>query len=107
MIVVADGDIAKNYVNVKTSQYYQLGYDRYTNQQYGNNDFMLNVINYLCDDNGLMSVRSKKLTIRLLDKTILKKDKFKWQLINTVLPIGLILLFGIAHYYDRKKKYTK
>jgi len=107
MIVIADGDIAKNYVNVKTSQYYQLGYDRYTNQQYGNNDFMLNVINYLCDDNGLMSVRAKKLTIRLLDKTILKKEKFKWQLINTVLPIGLILLFGIGHYYDRKKKYTK
>jgi ABC-2 type transport system permease protein len=107
MVVVADGDIAKNYVNVKTSQYYQLGFDRFTNQQFGNDDFMLNVVNYLCDDTGLMGVRSKKLTIRLMDKTILKKDKFKWQLINTVLPIGLILIFGIAHYYDRKKKYTK
>ena len=107
MVVVADGDVAKNYVNVKTSQYYQLGFDRFTNQQFGNDDFMLNVVNYLCDDTGLMGVRSKKLTIRLMDKTILKKDKFKWQLINTVLPIGLILIFGIAHYYDRKKKYTK
>ncbi|MBI2279215.1 MAG: gliding motility-associated ABC transporter substrate-binding protein GldG [Bacteroidetes bacterium] len=107
MVVVADGDIAKNYVNVKTSQYYQLGFDRFTNQQFGNDDFMLNVVNYLCDDTGLMGVRSKKLTIRLMDKTILKKDKFKWQIINTVLPIGLILIFGIAHYYDRKKKYTK
>ena len=107
MVVVADGDIAKNYVNVQTSQYYQLGFDRFTNQQFGNDDFMLNVVNYLCDDTGLMGVRSKKLTIRLMDKTILKKDKFKWQIINTVLPIGLILIFGIAHYYDRKKKYTK
>ena len=107
MVVVADGDIAKNYVNVKTSQYYQLGYDRFTNQQFGNDDFMLNVVNYLCDDTGLMGVRSKKLTIRLMDKTLLKKEKFKWQLINTVLPIGLILIFGIAHYFDRKKKYTK
>lgn len=107
MVVIADGDIAKNFVNPKTSQYYELGYDRFTNQQYGNNDFMLNVVNYLCDDSGLMGVRSKKLTIRMLDKTILKKDKFKWQLINSVLPIGLIILFGLAHYYDRKKKYTK
>ncbi|MCB9173250.1 MAG: gliding motility-associated ABC transporter substrate-binding protein GldG [Flavobacteriales bacterium] len=107
MVVVADGDIAKNYVNVKTSQYYQLGYDRFTNQQFGNDDFMLNVVNYLCDDTGIMGVRSKKLTIRLMDKTLLKKEKFKWQLINTVLPIGLILIFGIAHYFDRKKKYTK
>lgn len=107
MVVIADGDIAKNHVNVKTEQYYQLGYDRFTNQQFGNDDFMLNVVNYLCDDTGLMGVRSKKLTIRLMDKNVLKDEKFKWQLINTVLPIGLILLFGIAHYYDRKKKYTK
>lgn len=107
MVVVADGDIAKNYVNPKSSQYYELGFDRFTNQQFGNNDFMLNVVNFLCDDSGLMGVRSKKLTIRMLDKTILKKDKFKWQLINSVLPIGLIILFGLAHYYDRKKKFTK
>ncbi len=107
MIVIADGDIAKNYVNAKTGQYYELGYDRFTQQQFGNNDFMLNVMNFMCDDSGLMSVRAKNITIRLLDKTILKKDKFKWQLINTVLPIGLILIFGIAHYYDRKKKFTK
>lgn len=107
MIVIADGDIAKNYVNVKTNQYYELGYDRFTQQQFGNNDFMLNVMNYMCDDSGLMSVRSKKITIRLLDKTVLKEGTFKWQLINTVLPIGLILIFGIAHYYDRKKKFTK
>jgi ABC-2 type transport system permease protein len=107
MVVIADGDIAKNFVNPKTSQYYELGFDRFTNQQFGNNDFMLNVVNYLCDDSGLMGIRSKKLTIRLLDKTILKKDKFKWQIINTILPIGLIILFGLAHYYDRKKKFTK
>ena len=68
---------------------------------------MLNAVGFLCDDSGLMSVRSKKLKIRLLDKTVLKSDKFKWQLINTILPIGLILLFGFAHYFDRKKRFTK
>lgn len=107
MVVVADGDIAKNFVNEKTGQYFQLGFDRYTNQVYGNGDFMLNVVNYLCDDNGLMSVRSKKLTLRLMDKTKIKEDKFIWQLINTILPVAFILLFGLAHYIDRKKKYSK
>lgn len=106
MVVIADGDIAKNYVNTKTDQYYQLGYDRFTNQQFGNDDFMLNVVNYLCDDTGLMGVRSKKLTIRLMDKNILKNEKTKWQTINTVLPIGLILLFGIFHFVYRKRKYS-
>lgn len=107
MVVIADGDIAKNHVNKSTNQFYALGFDRYTQQVFGNADFMLNVVNYLTDDSGLMSVRSKKLTIRLLDSTIIKEDKFKWQLINTVLPVVIILVFGIAHYLDRKKKYTK
>jgi gliding motility-associatede transport system auxiliary component len=107
MVVIADGDITKNPVNPRTNEFLALGVDRYTRQEYGNKDFMLNVINYLCDDSGLMAVRSKKLKIRLLDNKVLKEDKFKWQLINTALPIGLVILFGIAHYFDRKKKYTK
>ncbi|MCB0400762.1 MAG: gliding motility-associated ABC transporter substrate-binding protein GldG [Flavobacteriales bacterium] len=107
MVVVADGDIAKNQVNYSTGEYLALGYDRYTRQEFGNLDFMINVIDYLCNDNGLMAVRAKKLTIRLLDKTMVKNERFKWQLINTVLPIGFILLFGLAHYFDRKKKFTK
>lgn len=107
MVVISDGDVAKNYVNNKTDEYLALGFDRFTRQEFGNKDFMLNVLGYLCDDSGLMMVRAKKLQIRLLDKTVLKNDKFDWQLINTILPIGLILLFGIAHYFDRKKKFTK
>ena len=107
MVIIADGDVAKNHVNKRTGEYLALGFDRFTRQEFGNRDFMLNVMGYLCDDSGLMSVRSKKLKIRLLDKKVLKNDKFDWQLINTILPIGLILLFGIAHYFDRKKKFTK
>lgn len=107
MVVIADGDIAKNPVNKTTNEFLALGIDRYTKQQYGNADFLLNVMNYLCDENGLMTVRSKKFKIRMLDQTIVKAEKFKWQLINTVLPVGLIIIFGFAHYLDRKKKYTK
>lgn len=107
MIVISDGDVAKNYVNRRTNEYLALGFDKFTRQEFGNKDFMLNVVNYLCDDSGLMSVRAKKLNIRLLDKIILKEEAFKWKMINAVLPIALILLFGFAHYFDRKKKYTK
>ncbi len=107
MVVIADGDVTKNQVNLKSGEYLALGFDRFTRQEFGNRDFMINVVDYLCNDNGLMAVRAKKLTIRLLDKTEIKNNKFNWQLINTVLPIGFILLFGIAHYFDRKKKFTK
>ena len=107
MVVIADGDVTKNQVNKSSGEYLALGFDRFTRQEFGNRDFMVNVIDYLCNDNGLMSVRAKKLTIRLLDKTEIKNNKFDWQLINTVLPISFILLFGLAHYFDRKKKFTK
>lgn len=107
MVVIADGDIAKNAVNPSTNEYMPLGLDRYTKQQYGNADFMLNVMNYLCNDNGLMSVRTKKFKIRLLDHTIVKEERVTWQIFNTVLPVGIMLLFGIAHFFYRKRKYTK
>lgn len=107
MVIIADGDIAKNPVNKRTNEFLALGVDRYTKQQYGNLDFMLNVMNYLCNDNGLMTVRTKKFKIRLLDNTIIKEEKTKWQLINTVLPVGIILLFGVLHFFYRKRKYTK
>jgi len=107
MIVISDGDVAKNYVNRRTNEYLTLGFDKFTRQEFGNKDFMLNVVSYLCDDTGLMSVRSKKLNIRLLDNVRLKEEAFKWKLINAVFPTILILLFGLAHYYDRKKKFTK
>lgn len=107
MIVIADGDIAKNAVNPSTNEYMPLGLDRYTKQQYGNADFMLNVMNYMCNDNGLMSVRTKKFKIRLLDHTVVKEERVTWQIFNTILPVGIMLLFGIAHFFYRKRKYTK
>ncbi len=107
MIIIADGDIARNAVNPSTNEYMPLGLDRYTKQQYGNADFMLNVMNYMCNDNGLMSVRTKKFKIRLLDHTVIKEEKVTWQIFNTVLPVGIMLLFGIAHFFYRKRKYTK
>ncbi len=107
MVVIADGDIAKNAVNPRTNEYMALGLDRYTKQQYGNADFMLNVMNYMCNDNGLMSVRTKKFKIRLLDHTVVKDERVTWQIFNTVLPVGIMLLFGIAHFFYRKRKYTK
>jgi ABC-2 type transport system permease protein len=106
IIVVGDGDIIKNYVKKSTNEYQPLGYDRFTKQQYGNKDFILNCINYLCDDNGLMEVRGRKLTIRLLDQNILKEQRTKWQLLNLLLPILIVVAFGIIQYFIRKKRYT-
>ena len=105
MIVISDGDIMRNDVQPTTGKTFPLGYDKYTNQMYGNKNFILNCMNYLCDDSGLMSVRARELTLRLLDKKKVESEKMKWQLINTFLPLLLIISFGIFQNYRRKKKY--
>lgn len=108
MIVVADGDIIKNQVRQTGSrpEPYPLGFDRYTNQTFGNKDFILNSINYLIDEDGLISIRSRELKLRLLDQSKVRSEKLKWQLINTGLPVLVILILGFIMFFVRKMKYS-
>ena len=105
-IFIADGDIIKNRVNLKTNQYFSLGHDKYTRRIYANKDFVMNCVNYLLDDSGLLELRSKEFKMRLLDRPKIEKEKTKWQFINVVFPVMIILLFGSISFYYRKKKYA-
>lgn len=109
MIVVADGDIIKNQVQMGETGAtpMPLGYDRHTRQQFGNQEFILNAMNFLCDDSGLLSVRSREVKLRTLDTEKVEAEKLKWQLINTVLPILLILAYAFAQAAFRRYKYTR
>lgn len=106
MIVVADGDVIRNQRKQSTGEIFPLGYDRYTNQQFGNKRFLLNCMDYLCDDSGIIEVRAKEIKLRLLDKGKLKSERLKWQIVNMVVPIVLILIFGLTNKIIRKRKYT-
>lgn len=104
MIVIADGDIALNAVTQKEGPL-PMGMNPYTKYQYANRDFIQNCIEYLVDESGILETRSKDYTLRLLDKKKLEEGKTKWQLINILLPVLLILLFGFVYQWLRKKKY--
>ena len=105
MIVIADGDVIKNEVYRNSPQ--ELGFDKWTGQTYGNKEFLLNAVNYLLDDNGLINIRSKKIAVTFLDQEKIASEKTKWQLINILLPLVLLAIFGVLFNYFRKKKYTK
>ncbi|MFH1319241.1 MAG: gliding motility-associated ABC transporter substrate-binding protein GldG [Bacteroidota bacterium] len=107
MIVISDGDIIRNQIQQSTGRIYPLGFDRYTQQQFGNKDFILNVVDYLCDESGLISVRSKELKLRLLDNTKIVKKRFILQLTNVCLPVALVIIFGLVLMLLRKRKYGK
>ena len=109
MIVIADGDIIKNEVEGSGSnqRVIPLGFDRYTSQNlFGNRDFLLNCVNYLTDDKGWMELRARKVTLRLLSKEEANENRTKWQVINTLAPLFLLLLGGVLFVRIRKKKYA-
>jgi ABC-2 type transport system permease protein len=109
MIVVADADIIKNEVIYSGHQEMprQMGVDKYTGEVYGNKDFILNCINWMVDDKGLMELRSREIKLRLLSSAKVRNEKTKWQLINTLGPLILLLLSGLSYGYLRKRKYTR
>jgi len=107
MIIVSDGDVIKNQFHIPDAYPLPLGYDQFTRETFGNKEFILNALNYLTDGPGLISIRSRELKLRLLDKTKINKGLIKWQLINLLIPIFIVVLVGILLIWLRKRKYTR
>ncbi|MCB9245534.1 MAG: gliding motility-associated ABC transporter substrate-binding protein GldG [Flavobacteriales bacterium] len=113
MIVISDGDFVRNQVNREGGEIYPLGYDRYASRQFGqpvqfaNKKFFLNCVDYLCDDSGIIEIRSKKVVLRLLDKVRVKTERGKWQIVNMVVPVIVIIVFGLLNTVYRRRKYAR
>lgn len=103
MIVISDGDIVAN--EVSKQKPLELGVNKWTNQRYGNKEFLLNTVNYLLDDNGLINIRSKTIKIDFLNKQKAFEETGKWQLINISFPLIILTIFGLIFNYFRRKKY--
>jgi gliding-associated putative ABC transporter substrate-binding component GldG len=107
MIVVSDGDLIRNQIDIRTRKPLPLGFDQYTGITYTNKEFIENAISYLVDGEGLIDIRSRELKVRLLDATKVSKERVKWQVINTLVPIAIIILLGLVMAFVRKRKYSK
>jgi ABC-2 type transport system permease protein len=110
MIVVGDGDIIKNQVYRNADGTYSalpLGYDKYTKQNFGNRDFILNAMNYLIDETGLISIRSRNVKLRMLNSEKVQHERTYWQILNVVLPLIILFLFAFAMVFQRKFRYSK
>lgn len=108
MIIASDGDLIRNKVLRRPQgiKIEPLGYDRYSNQTFGNKDFIVNAINYLTDKTGLINLRTTSFKIRLLDKAKINSNRFKYQVINLIIPVIIIILIGLMIHFIRKRKYT-
>lgn len=105
MIFIADGDVIRNKVRGvgDNAVAVPLGYDEYSGQVYGNRDFILNCVNWLSDDEGWMQLRGRSLSMYLLDKTRLKAERTKWELLNLIFPLFLVMVGGAFFVLFRRK----
>lgn len=104
-IVVAAGSTIRN--EWQQGQPLPLGYDRYTQTQFGNRDFMVNAVLYLTDDTGWMSLRQKQITLRLINDQRAREERITAQIISIIMPLTLLAIVGLVVVLQRKRRYTK
>lgn len=105
MLVISDGDVVKN--QLQQGQPLELGFDRFTGTTYGNKEFLLNAVNYLLDDSGLIQIRSKEISIAFMDLREAEKNRLFWQIVNILAPLLLLGIFGGIFIFLRSRKYVK
>ena len=106
LIVIADGDIARNDVNPRTGQPQSLGYDPFTKYTFANQDLLMNSLAFLTNENGLIRARNKEIKIRPLDRDKAQAELLKWRFINLVLPLLLLCGYGVIRSMLRKRRYA-
>jgi gliding-associated putative ABC transporter substrate-binding component GldG len=106
MIVISDGDVIKNQLD-KNFQPLELGFDKWTNNLYANKEFMMNCVNYLLDDNGLINIRSKEVDLPILDSQKVTEEYTYTQILTIGFPLVVLLVFGLVFTLLRKRSYSR
>jgi ABC-2 type transport system permease protein len=106
MIVIGDGDLISNTISGR-GEIFPLGFDRNTKRMFDNKKFMVNCVDYLLDESGLIEVRTKEFEIRPLNKTKVKKEENYWKTLNMVLPVVGVIIFGLINGFIRRRKYVR
>lgn len=106
-IIISDGDIINNVLSVKEQKIFPLGYNKWERRTYkANETFILNAIEYLINTDNILAARSKEVRLRMIDRVKARTEKTKWRLINIVLPLLLLIGFGLVYRQIRKYKYA-
>lgn len=104
-VVIGSGSILLN--ETQRSQPLPMGYDRYSGMQFSNRDLAVNTLLWMTDSEGLISLREKTVTMRLINDRRAHEQRSQIQLISTISPVALLALIGGLVYVIRKRKFEK
>ena len=107
MIIVSDGDVLKNGVKKDGQTYSPLGWNQFDKYKFANKEFVTNLIEYMIDKEGLIAARGKDIKLRMLDSSKAQAETQKWQLVNLVLPLVFLAIFGFAFNWIRRMRFGK
>ncbi len=105
-LIVSDGDLARNFVDYRNNRISPLGLNPFDKVQYANKSFLLNTLDYMLDDTGITAARMKEVKLRTLDTVKVENEKTKWQVVNIVIPLAFLIVFGLLFNYLRHRKYA-
>jgi ABC-2 type transport system permease protein len=106
IIVCSDGDLIVNDIDRKSGQPLPLGFDKVTQHVFGNKDFVMNAVDYLVDENGVINARGKEVKRRPLDAMKTRDDRSQIQIVNLLIPSLLIILFAFLRGLYWRRKYA-
>lgn len=106
IVIVGDGDVALNGVDLETKSPWGLGFDPFSKHTYANKDFLLNSFHYLLDDGQAMMARNKTVSLRPLDKVKVKSERIYWQWVNLLIPLGFGIILSACVIWYRKQKFN-
>jgi ABC-2 type transport system permease protein len=107
VLLCADGDVLVNDFDYRRNTPFPLGFDRVSQNIFGNKDFVLHALDYMLDPDGLITARTKQIRVRQLDKIRVQQERTQWQLLNLLLPVGLVMLLGGIRYGLRRRKFGR
>lgn len=110
MIVVGDGDLILNEYNRARNTPSPLGLGSHPEMGtylFGNEQFLMNCIEYLLDNNNLMQARTKEIKLRPLDRKRYYDHETYWKVLNLGLPLLLLGLIGWGYHFVRRRRYGR
>lgn len=116
MVVIGDGDVIRNELGQTQKGNlvpYRLEFDPMVRDNngnlvpyHGNGIFFLNLVDHMMGNDYLIPLRSRMKTQRLLNRKAISLERTKWQVINIIIPILIVVLLGAVQLFIRRKKYT-